>query len=89
MRTLRRQASTLRGESAAAYRDEDAVRRSSLGLAGTLSAIVENGQDNSAAAREKLGRLHEALRRLKGERVRHGEAVKAAVAWQESLEELR
>lgn len=89
LRTLRRQASTLRGEAAAACRDEEQVRRSCLQLAETLSATVRNGRDNAAAAREKLGCLHAALRRLRAERRSHGEAVHAAVSWQDSLEELR
>lgn len=65
------------------------MRRASLEMAETLSATVENGFANASAARERLCRLHDALRRLKEERLRHGEAVKAAVAWQESVEELR
>lgn len=89
VRTLRRQASNLRAEAAAAFRDEEAVRRASLRLAEAISGTIENANENVSAARERLCRLHSALRRLRGERVRHGEAVKAAVAWQESLEELR
>lgn len=88
-RTLRRQATALRGEAAAAQRDEEAVRRSSLRLAEVLRCTVENGKENVTLAKERLRCLHAALRRLRGERARHGEAVEAAVAWQESLEELR
>lgn len=88
-RTLRRQASALRGEAAAAHRDEEAVRRSSLRLAEILEETVDNGKENASLAKERLRHLHAVLRRLTGERLRHGEAVKAAVAWQESLEDLR
>eukprot|EP00752_Nemacystus_decipiens_P017226 g15432.t1 len=88
-RTLRRQASALRGEAAAAHRDEEAVRVSSLHLAEVFRGTVENGKENASLAKERLRCLHAALRRLRGERARHGEAVEAAVAWQESLEELR
>lgn len=88
-RTLRRQAAALRGEAVAAHRDEEAVRRSSLRLAEILGETVDNGKENASLAKERLRRLHAALRRLTGERLRHGEAVNAAVAWQESLEELR
>lgn len=88
-RTLRRQASALRGEASAAHRDEETVRRSSLRLAELLRGTVENGRENVFLARERLRCLHAALRRLRGERARHGKAVEAAVAWQESLEELR
>ena len=89
LRTLRRQASTLRGEAAAACRDEQQVRLSSLQLAEILSATVRNGRDNAAAARERLCCLHATLRRLRAERRSHGEAVRAAVSWQDSLEGLR
>lgn len=65
------------------------MRRSSLRLAEVHGETVENGRENASLAKERLGHLHAALRRLTGERLRHGEAVKAAVAWQESLEELR
>ncbi|CBJ25835.1 hypothetical protein Esi_0016_0144 [Ectocarpus siliculosus] len=88
-RTLRRQASALRGEAAAAHRDEEAVRCSTLRLAGILRETIENGKENAALARERLCCLHAALRRLREERVRQGVAVNAAVTWQESLEELR
>ncbi|CAB1096638.1 unnamed protein product [Ectocarpus sp. CCAP 1310/34] len=88
-RTLRRQASALRGEAAAAHRDEEAVRCSTLRLAGILRETIENGKENAALARERLGCLHAALRRLREERARQGVAVNAAVTWQESLEELR
>ncbi|CAN0241109.1 unnamed protein product, partial [Ectocarpus fasciculatus] len=88
-RTLRRQASALRGEAAAAHRDEEGVRCSSLRLAEILRETIENGKENAALARERLCCLHAALRRLREERVRQGGAVNAAVAWQESLEELR
>lgn len=70
-------------------KDQAAVRESSLRLAEVLSRTVENGGNNSAAARARLCRLHAAFRRLRGERLAHGEAVRAAVAWQESVEELR
>lgn len=86
---MRRQASALRGEAAAAHRDEEAVRRSSLSLAEVLGSTVENGKENVSLARERLRCLHAALRRLRGERAKQREAVEAAVAWQESLEELR
>lgn len=89
LRTLRRQASTLRREAAAAFRDEQQVRLSSLQLAEMLSATVRNGRDNAAAARERLCCLHATLRRLREERRSHGEAVRAAVSWQDSLEGLR
>lgn len=88
-RTLRRQASSLRSEAAGAHRDEESVRRSSLHLAEVLRGTVENGKENVSLARERLRCLHAALRQLRGKRARHGEAVEAAVAWQESLEELR
>lgn len=88
-RTLRRQASTLRAEAAAAHRDEEAVRGGSLRLAEVLRGTVENGKENTSLARERLRCLHAALRRLRGERAGHARAVEAAVAWQESLEELR
>eukprot|EP00903_Cladosiphon_okamuranus_P012045 g11310.t1 len=88
-RTLRRQAAALRGDATTALRDEDTVRRSSLRLAEVLGATVDNGKENDSLARERIRCLHAALRRLRGERARHREAVEAAVAWQESLEELR
>ncbi len=50
---------------------------------------MENGRENASRAAERLRCLHAALRRLRRERLRRGEAVRAAVAWQESLEELR
>lgn len=58
-------------------------------MAEVLGATVENGRDNASRAAERLRCLHAALRRLRQERLRRGEAVRAAVAWQESLEELR
>lgn len=88
-RTLRRQAASLRGEAAAALRDEEAVRGSSAALAELLRAAVENGEENVELGRERLRRLHASLVRLRRERRKDGEAVEAAVAWQESLEELR
>ncbi|CAM9928844.1 unnamed protein product [Ectocarpus sp. 4 AP-2014] len=88
-RTLRRQASALRGEATAAHRDEEAVRCSTLRLARIMRETIENGKENAALARERLCCLHAALRRLREERVRQGAAVNAAVTWQESLEDLR
>lgn len=58
-------------------------------LAEIFEGTVDNGKENASLAKERLRHLHAVLRRLTGERLRHGEAVKAAVAWQESLEELR
>ncbi|CAM9536059.1 unnamed protein product [Scytosiphon promiscuus] len=86
---LTRRAAALRGEAAAAGRDEEAVRSSGAALAELLRAAVENSEQNVSLGRERLRRLHESLVRLRRERRRDGEAVKAAVAWQESLEELR
>lgn len=65
------------------------MRCSSLRLAEILRETIENGKENAALARERLCCLHAALRRLREERVRQAGAVNAAIAWQESLEELR
>lgn len=89
IRTLRRQASNLRAEGAKALTDQETVRRSSERLAEILAATFENGCENNAAARTHLCRLHFAFRRLKKERLSHEEAVRAAMAWQESAEELK
>lgn len=72
-----------------AFRDETNVHQSSLRLAETLAATVENGRNNSSAARERLRHLHTALQRLRGERRKDAEVVKAAVEKQGSLEVLR
>lgn len=65
------------------------MHQSSQCLAEILSKVVENGRENSAAARVHLCRLHAAFQRLKRERLAHGEVVRSAVAWEESVEELR
>lgn len=89
VRTLRRQAAALRSDAVDAFRDEDGVRRSSLRLAETLAVTVENARENASLGKIRLCDLHAVVRRMREERARRGEAVKAAVAWQESLDELR
>lgn len=89
LRTLRRQSSSLRGEAVEAFRYETNVHQSSLRLAETLEATVENGRNNSSAARERLRHLHAALQRLRLERRKDAKVVKASVEKQGSLEVLR
>lgn len=89
MRTLRQQGSNLRAEAASALKDQEGVRQSSLRLAETLSATVENGYENVSLARARLCRLLTAFQRLRAERMEHGEAIKTVVQWQESTEKLR